>query len=70
MKYIVVYVNKSDGFRMYQGGPGLDVNAGVRVENKAVLFKKDALRFDTAEEAQPHLQCNDRWYAHIEMVEP
>jgi len=62
----IVRFHKTDGFPMYQGGPGRDVNSGVRVANKSVLFRKDAKRFRTYATAQRHAhRCNECWKGEV-----
>jgi hypothetical protein len=66
MKFVVRYKSKIGGPPVYQGGPGIDVNAGVRVKNTSVVLLKNALRFDNRKTAERHAKrCNKMWVGEV-----
>jgi hypothetical protein len=63
--FIVRYRNLDSGYPLYQGGPGLNVNTGVRDRHTSVCRADNAERF-TLDAAKRHARtCNDRWAGEV-----
>jgi hypothetical protein len=65
-KYIVRYKSINGLFPMYAGGPGLDVNAGVRVRSKSTIRREDAISFTSLDAAKRKARnCNPTWFGEV-----
>jgi hypothetical protein len=70
VKYIVKFVHKQDGDCLYLGGPGLDVNAGVRVAHRSVVLQQNAHRFDKLSTAKRRsYDRNGNWRGEVMEVD-
>jgi hypothetical protein len=66
MSFIVRFRHRKDGDCLYLGGPGLDVNAGVRVAHRSVVLRKNAHRFEKSSTAKRRsCDCNPLWKGEV-----
>jgi len=65
--YVVAYYNLDSRYKLYCGGRGLDVNAGVMQAHCSTISRSKACRFAKLATAQRKARdCNDRWGGVVE----